>query len=365
MTSGAILVALDVAPDRNGVATYWGDLAQLLERRGVSMRLLCAAREAHAPRFVSPKTLFHLPLLGDHTQAISFPSPYSVTALIHALEPSLIVVPTPGPIGLLAARAAQRELVPCIACVHTDFSALVPGLFSPAVRWMLARPLAALETFVVRRAAVVAAPAGAHARRVAERFGVTVHEVASPLSPEFSDVPPAKPPSAVRRVLFAGRLSAEKNLGALLDAARVHYDLEFMVVGDGPARQRLQRTASANVRFQPWQTRRDLRGFLDDCDVVVLPSTVESFGIAALEAMARQRVVISSAASGISGVLRDGDNGCMLSGDVALHERLGDVRRLPACELGAIGLRARQTALEYSERCVSEWHQLVSAHSRD
>src|SRR5450756_2553072 len=110
MTSGAILVALDVAPDRNGVATYWGDLAQLLERRGVSMRLLCAAREAHAPRFVSPKTLFHLPLLGDHTQAISFPSPYSVTALIHALEPSLIVVPTPGPIGLLAARAAQREL---------------------------------------------------------------------------------------------------------------------------------------------------------------------------------------------------------------------------------------------------------------
>src|SRR5579859_1355265 len=105
MTSGVILVALDVAPDRNGVATYWGDLAQLLERRGVSMRLLCATSEAPAPRFVSPKTLFQLRLLGDHTQTIAFPSPYSVRAVIRALEPSLIVVATPGPLGLLAARA--------------------------------------------------------------------------------------------------------------------------------------------------------------------------------------------------------------------------------------------------------------------
>jgi glycosyltransferase involved in cell wall biosynthesis len=59
--------------------------------------------------------------------------------------------------------------------------------------------------------------------------------MATPIPRRFLDCPPV--PRARRqleRVLFAGRLAPEKNLDAIVAAARRLPDIEFLIVGDGP-----------------------------------------------------------------------------------------------------------------------------------
>ena len=354
-----VLVALDVQPERNGLATYWGDLAQWLRGEGFDVALLCAAASAAAPDCMPLEALVRIPLLGDGTQTMSFPRLRAVAAAFHAFRPSVVVVPASGPVAFGLVLAARRDGIPIVACLHNDFASLVRGLFPRLVGWLADRPLLAIESFVVNRSAIVTAPGARHAQRVTERFGVAVREIATPLGPEFCGPVSARPLHPIRRVLYAGRLSPEKNLDALLDAAKDHDDLEFLIVGAGPAEQRLRRAAPANVEFRPWQERSAVRRLLDDSDVVVLPSTVETFGTAALEAMARAKVVVVSPACGIATLMRDGIDGLVLRRGETLSDRLGTARALPAGDLATIGALARLRSVAYSRQCVNQWLDLL------
>jgi N-acetyl-alpha-D-glucosaminyl L-malate synthase BshA len=93
------------------------------------------------------------------------------------------------------------------------------------------------------------------------------------------------------------------------------------LVGDGPERalavaelERLGLTADVELVGEP----TDLPGVLADADLFLLPSETESFGLAALEALACGVPVIASDVGGLPEVVRDGEVGflCPL-GDVA------------------------------------------------
>jgi glycosyltransferase involved in cell wall biosynthesis len=101
--------------------------------------------------------------------------------------------------------------------------------------------------------------------------------------------------------LFAGRLAPEKNLGAVVEAAEALPEMRFMVAGDGPLRQWLTTQAERlpNLEYIGWVKRPRILPLIDDVDALVLPSTVESFGTIALEAMARGRLVVVSSQCGI------------------------------------------------------------------
>jgi glycosyltransferase involved in cell wall biosynthesis len=104
-------------------------------------------------------------------------------------------------------------------------------------------------------------------------------------------------------VLFAGRLTRNKNVSLLLDAfdrVAAGHDATLGIVGDGPERERLQRRASRLSHVE----RIDFLGFLDDYDDVlghmsaattfVSPSTREGFGITVVEAMAADCAVVAA-----------------------------------------------------------------------
>ena len=56
----------------------------------------------------------------------------------------------------------------------------------------------------------------------------------------------------------------------------------------------------SNLHCHGWCTREQAVALVDQCEVLVLPSSVEAFGTVALEAMARQRLVITTPACGIN-----------------------------------------------------------------
>jgi glycosyltransferase involved in cell wall biosynthesis len=114
--------------------------------------------------------------------------------------------------------------------------------------------------------------------------------------------PRAAPPSGSREVVFAARLSPEKGADVLLEAwrqARLERDgLTLTVIGDGPLRDELERSAP-DVRFAGWVAPDELERRLLGARALVFPSQwVEPYGITVVTAMAAGLPVLASDVAG-------------------------------------------------------------------
>jgi alpha-1,6-mannosyltransferase len=112
-------------------------------------------------------------------------------------------------------------------------------------------------------------------------------------------------PHEGKRLLYAGRLSAEKNTTVLVDLiALLPADYSLVIAGDGPQRPWLIEQAS---KLPPGQMQvkghfRDREEFaqeLADADVFLHPNPREPFGITPLEAMACGVPVVAPRAGGV------------------------------------------------------------------
>lgn len=98
----------------------------------------------------------------------------------------------------------------------------------------------------------------------------------------------------------------------ILSKVREHHPAILLLVGDGPERPQLERLTRAEglsdcVRFLGKQEA--IEELLSISDLFLLPSANESFGLAALEAMACEVPVVSSNVGGIPEVNIDGETG--------------------------------------------------------
>ncbi len=172
----------------------------------------------------------------------------------------------------------------------------------------------------------------------------------------------AEPRRAV--VGYVGRLVLEKGLFVLLEAvARLSANVRFMVVGNGPLKDKLLAKARAlgvdgRLKLHEGVPHHEVPRYLERMDIVVLPSLTtrtwkEQFGHALVEAMACGVPVIGSDSGAIAEVI--GDAGLIVKeGDVeALAAAIQSLVSTPAlrAELASRG-RARVVA-EYGDDTVA------------
>jgi glycosyltransferase involved in cell wall biosynthesis len=269
------------SPQINGVVTTLHYLVRALRDMGLQVYVIGPSR------FVS------VPLPGYPEIRIALAPYQRLRRILNELQPDAIHIPVEGPLGWAARRYCLRRKLPFTTAYHSRFPEFVQARMPIPLSWSYAL----LKHFHAPSAAIMAPTprvqrelaARGFARAVVWSRGVDVSRfcpTGSTLSMSTMAAAHAQMaiPPAVRKpfFLYVGRISAEKNLTAFLEAPLPGTK---WVVGDGPERARLQRNFPDAV-FWGAQPHDALPTWYRSADVFVFPSRTDTFGLVLLEAMA-------------------------------------------------------------------------------
>jgi glycosyltransferase involved in cell wall biosynthesis len=190
--------------------------------------------------------------------------------------------------------------------------------------------------------------------------------------PNFADLPDAPPrTSPGDYVAYVGRISPEKGIDVLIEAARLT-GLPVRIAGDRSALPGLLRDLPDHVSFVGKLSREQLPAFLQNARSLVVPSVwYEAFGIVCAEAMAYRLPVIASRIGGLPEVVEHDRTGLTVAprDPHALADAMRSLWNDPA-HAAALGEAGREKALrEYSphtyyHRLTTHYRAVVAQHQQ-
>lgn len=325
------------------------ELGLALAAHGHEVHFICAHAPPRLGSTLPPRVTLHQvstpehPLLphGDFTLALA--------SKLAEVGSSLDVLHVHYALPLATSALLARELLGAraprlVTTVHgTDVLTL--GLqpeFRPLVRQALQRSdLVTAPSAFLARAAIEGLPLD---RKV---------EVVSNFVDTGRFAPKAHPSTSVlTHASNFRRLKRVQDVVSIFARVRQQVPCTLRLIGDGPERP----AAEARLRDLGLWSHVELLGEVVDVvpplqssDVFLLPSEVESFGLAALEAMSCGVPVVASATGGLPEVVRDGETGF-------LHHP-GDVEAMATSVVSLLKDRTRHEAMSHAARawCTEHW----------
>jgi len=290
------------APQVNGVARTLDRLSAALRERGGAVCVFTtddpdAKASENVHRFPS-RAFWAYPQL-----QLAWPRQREVLESLRQFRPTLVHSATEFGVGLAGRRAARTLGVPFVSSYHTSFTAYAAhyglGAFAKPgwsyLRWF---HNAGRRTYCPTNAIVdeVAAHGFTHCREWSR--GVDSEK----FSPRFRSTALRESIGATDDTILAayvGRIAPEKSVSVALDAVRLAAAarpgaVQLVIVGDGPFENAARSTAPVGTTFMGRLEGRALSEAFASADVLLFPSTTDTFGNVMLEAMASGTPVIGA-----------------------------------------------------------------------
>lgn len=294
------------------------------------------------------------------------PDPRIALALAK-FRPHVLHAVGPVAVGLWSLLAARALAIPTVASYHTELPTYAsrygyPQLEAPAWRLLFAIHALADLNLCPSRTTRDALVARGFSISGLWRGGV---------DPERFH--PKKRSLAMRKrlaggrvdrplLLYAGRLAAEKNLHSLAPVLDEMPGVRLAFVGDGPERPRLERTyRKLPATFAGFLEGDELAAAFASADVFVMPSTTETLGFVALEAMASGLPVVAADAGGMRDVVQHDETG-FLYDPAESKGALEPIRRILGSRTLAQDLARRGRAVAERSDWSAETRALVGSY---
>ena len=265
----------------------------------------CSELEAmgHRVEVIGPDRFRSLPFPGYPEIPLSVLPGRQVARLIQQASADCIHIATEGPLGWAARRFCLRHKRPFTTSLHTRF----PEYLALRAPVPLSVGYAALRRFHAPAARTMVRTRS-QVRELGERGfenldiwpGGVDTRLFRPRRQRVLDV-------AGPIALYAGRIAPEKSLEAFLTA---DWPGSKVLIGDGPARERLERDHPA-AHFLGYRQGEELAALVASADVFVFPSRTDTLGLVMLEAMACGVPVAAFPVSGPKDVILNGTTGCL------------------------------------------------------
>jgi glycosyltransferase involved in cell wall biosynthesis len=256
-------------PQVNGVVRSLSTTLGLLRTRG------------HSVEVIAPDAFLTVPMPGYASIRLAMAPRFGVRRMLDTMAPELVHIATEGPIGWAARGWCLSRDVPFTSAFHTrfpEYAALRTGISAERF-WPIMRRFHAPSSAVL-----------VSTRSLAEELASRGIGPTMPWSRGIDDTlfrpegprHPAMAALAGPVLLSVGRIAAEKNLEAFLDA---DVPGNKVVVGDGPALAALQRKYPKAL-FLGSLSGEALASAYRAADCFVFPSRTDTFGLVVIEALA-------------------------------------------------------------------------------
>jgi glycosyltransferase involved in cell wall biosynthesis len=345
----------------DSVSTMTPDVLAVVSKNGP---LVDALRDRDIPHVIKDFPVLRRVELRTPIHALAFllrflRSVISLTWWLRSQRTSIVYVSTiAAPEWLLAGRLSGARVV---CHVHESD---VP--MARLTRALLLSPLMAADLIIANSENCLAWITSSLGDRAARRSRVIHNGVAEPTPAAVTSRPSRS--GGCRRLVVVGRLSANKGQDIAISATalvrRAGFDVTLFLVGDTyPGYEdylaglhdlaAVEQVEDVTV-FAGFQ---DPRPYVEAADVVLVPSRIESFGLAAVEALLLGRPVVATRIGGLPEIIKDGETGLLVDPDDsrALADTIIDLLADPesADAMGRAGrddARARFSMAAYSQR---------------
>lgn len=283
----------------------------------------------------------------------------TIGRIIEHEKPDLVEVGSPYLVPWMVRRSVRSLGVPLVWFYHTNF----PRIISPRPgqdAWFRRTAGQLADRYVRRLRQVFFAAIAASRAAVLELENAGFERVIQvPLGVDLEHFHPWRQNHAAetrRRAglpdgplaMFVGRFAREKEIQLVLDAwpeVEARTGATLALVGDGPSRQFFQQHNRARrVKWIPYQSDRNaLADLIAAADVIIAPGPAETFGLAALEALASGVPVIASDAGAVREIVEASGAGA-INPEPTAAAMADTVRDLLRRDLGTLGAQGRRYA---------------------
>ncbi len=316
-------------PAIDGVVSSITNFKKELESRGHSVYIFTSTK--FLSKTPKRKNIFLYPGVGfkPYPQYSMALFPYNSILKLNKLDIDIIHAQTPFFMGFAGMMSAKLGKYPIVGSFHTmvNNKSVINDYYpkNPQLRKLTSKYLWKYVIFFYKKCNVTISPSTVITQMLKHHGLNTVTTV--PNSVDTTHFTPKINGDQFRQsmgikdnekiVLYVGRLSKEKKLDVLLKAAKElskkKKDIKFLIAGSGPAdiyyKTIMRRLGLENVQFLGPISREKLPEVYAAADVFCIPSTFETQGIVALEAMASGKPVVCADYLALKELIINGKNG--------------------------------------------------------
>ncbi len=316
-------------PAIDGVVSSIVNFKKELESRGHSVYIFTSTK--FLSKTPKRKNIFLYPGVGfkPYPQYSMALFPYNSILKLSKLDIDIIHAQTPFFMGFAGMMSAKLGKYPIVGSFHTmvNNKSVINDYYpkNPQLRKLTSKYLWKYVIFFYKKCNVTISPSTVITQMLKNHGLNTVTTV--PNSVDTTHFTPKIRGDQFRQsmgikddekiVLYVGRLSKEKKLDVLLKAAKAlskkKKNIKFLIAGSGPAdiyyKTIMRRLGLENVQFLGPISREKLPEVYAAADVFCIPSTFETQGIVALEAMASGKPVVCADYLALKELIINGKNG--------------------------------------------------------
>jgi glycosyltransferase involved in cell wall biosynthesis len=331
--SKSVLWFTDSLVDLNGVSTTLQQLGWLAHNKNLDLKIVTSLREEEnhgslSPNIVNLPHIYCVKIPDYESYELKIPSVLKSLEIIYDLKPDEIYISTPGPIGLLGLLASKLLRVKSTGIYHTDFSAevskiiedeSVSSFFENVVKWFYDK-MDEIGIFTEEYIKILADRGFDTSKMRIFNRGID-SALFQPLdTKKEGDNELHGLPKGIN-LLYAGRVSKDKNMTFLLDVYREiikhHADVNLVIAGDGPYLDTMKQDAQDldRVRFLGLVEHSNLPEIYSSTHALVFPSVTDTFGMAVLESQSCGLPALVSDRGGPKKIVKNGETGYVIPAD--------------------------------------------------
>jgi len=374
------------APEVNGVTNTLTKLMGYLAREGVEFLIFAPdyAKKEEREGFVAQSAKGIYRFRGRNMKiapnsCLAFPRYEEISALCSHFKPDLIHVVTEFGIGRIGVKYAKANHLPLVMSYHTDYCKYLDfyhlSLFVPAAESYLRQYYKNADRILVP---------SKHTRNSLltkgyKKIGIWSRGIDKDRFDTKYRKEEVREALNIRNkfaFLYVGRINPEKGLDLLLYAIeRMNREYKgraaFVFAGDGTYREVIEQYGFDNVIMTGFQKGEKLSEIYASCDCFAFPSATETFGNAALEAMASGLPVVAMNSGGVTEFLISGQNSLLCeTGErekEEFYERLVEIMEKKALReylrQGALKTAGARSWEDIFEGLLSEYEEVIVSHS--